>query len=103
MQTKEVNMIVLVMICQTLVALVVVKDSQALKTFLANLEIFWWFWVWFFWKRRTFSRKAGPPRGQDLQIKVALSYKEILEGVTKKYVSNAMPLVLIVMVKAGLM
>ena len=29
-------------------------------------------------------RKAGPPRGQDLQIKVALSYKEILEGVTKK-------------------
>ena len=30
------------------------------------------------------SRKAGPPRGQDLQIKVALSYKEILEGVTKK-------------------
>ena len=30
------------------------------------------------------ARKAGPPRGQDLQIKVALSYKEILEGVTKK-------------------
>lgn len=30
------------------------------------------------------TRKAGPPRGQDLQIKVALSYKEILEGVTKK-------------------
>ena len=49
------------------------------------------------------SRKAGPPRGQDLQIKVALSYKEILEGVTKKVRINAMPLVLIVMVKAGLM
>ncbi len=29
-------------------------------------------------------RKAGPPRGNDLQIKIALSYKEILEGVTKK-------------------
>jgi len=29
-------------------------------------------------------QKAGPPRGQDLQIKVALSYKEILDGVTKK-------------------
>lgn len=33
---------------------------------------------------RSGGRKAGPPRGQDLQIKVALSYKEILEGVTKK-------------------
>ncbi len=30
------------------------------------------------------SRKAGPPRGNDLQIKVALSYKEIFEGCTKK-------------------
>ena len=29
-------------------------------------------------------RKAGPPRGNDLQIKVALSYKEIFEGCTKK-------------------
>lgn len=30
------------------------------------------------------ARKAGPPRGNDLQIKVALSYKEIFEGCTKK-------------------
>lgn len=30
------------------------------------------------------SRRQGPPRGQDLQIKIALSYKEILTGVTKK-------------------
>ncbi|MCQ2120798.1 MAG: molecular chaperone DnaJ [Fibrobacter sp.] len=29
-------------------------------------------------------RKAGPPRGNDLQIKIALSYKEIFEGCTKK-------------------
>ena len=29
---------------------------------------------------RRSSRKAGPPRGNDLQIKVALSYKEIFEG-----------------------
>jgi molecular chaperone DnaJ len=33
---------------------------------------------------RRSSRKAGPPRGNDLQIKVALSYKEIFEGCTKK-------------------
>lgn len=29
-------------------------------------------------------RKSGPPRGNDLQIKVALSLKEIFEGCTKK-------------------
>lgn len=29
-------------------------------------------------------RQAGPPRGSDLQIKVALSFKDILEGCTKK-------------------
>ena len=34
--------------------------------------------------RRGGGRKAGPPRGNDLQIKVALSYKEIFEGCTKK-------------------
>lgn len=28
--------------------------------------------------------RQGPPRGQDLQIKIALSYKEILTGTTKK-------------------
>ena len=28
--------------------------------------------------------RQGPPRGQDLQIKIALSYKEILSGATKK-------------------
>src|SRR5574344_128980 len=35
-------------------------------------------------RRSSSRRKSGPPRGQDLQIKIALSYKEILEGVTKK-------------------
>lgn len=30
------------------------------------------------------ARRSGPPRGNDLQIKVALSYKEIFEGTTKK-------------------
>ena len=30
------------------------------------------------------SRRQGSPRGQDLQIKIALSYKEILSGTTKK-------------------
>ena len=29
-------------------------------------------------------RRSGPPRGNDLQIKVALSLKEIFEGCTKK-------------------
>ncbi len=28
--------------------------------------------------------RQGPPRGQDLQIRIALSYKEILTGATKK-------------------
>lgn len=28
--------------------------------------------------------RQGPPRGQDLQIRIALSYKEILTGTTKK-------------------
>lgn len=30
------------------------------------------------------SSRQGPPRGQDLQIRIALSYKEILTGATKK-------------------
>lgn len=30
------------------------------------------------------SSRQGPPRGQDLQIRIALSYKEILTGTTKK-------------------
>ncbi len=30
------------------------------------------------------SHRAGPPRGNDLQVRITLSYKEILEGVTKK-------------------
>jgi molecular chaperone DnaJ len=30
------------------------------------------------------SRKSGPPRGQDLQIKIVLGLKEIASGVTKK-------------------
>ena len=33
---------------------------------------------------RSSRKKSGPPRGNDLQIKITLSYKEILEGATKK-------------------
>ncbi len=34
--------------------------------------------------RSSKSSRQGPPRGQDLQIRIALSYKEILAGATKK-------------------
>ncbi len=34
--------------------------------------------------RSSRSSRQGPPRGQDLQIRIALSYKEILTGTTKK-------------------
>ncbi len=33
--------------------------------------------------RSSKSSRQGPPRGQDLQIRIALSYKEILAGATK--------------------
>ncbi len=34
--------------------------------------------------RSSRASRQGPPRGQDLQIRIALSYKEILTGTTKK-------------------